>query len=148
MGDYHHCANCRRFSVNHYILGVIKGSETTLTSETHFLDCDTYLNLSARTQATFASKRKEIYALFETYLKMKRDRGEYDAADRQVPRLSYQTLLIPHISTGRTRFFVVWRRMASKAKGLTSCLHSSPSMLVPKLTAFETDTLTKSRTTC
>ncbi|KAI9436974.1 hypothetical protein H4582DRAFT_1853973 [Lactarius indigo] len=63
-------------------IGVIKGSEMTLDSETHFLDYETYLNLSSRTQATFASKRKEIYALFETYLKMKRDRREYDAADR------------------------------------------------------------------
>ena len=54
----------------------------TLTSENHFLDYETYLNLSARTQATFSSKRKEIYALFEAYLRMKRDHGEYDAADR------------------------------------------------------------------
>jgi hypothetical protein len=53
-----------------------------LDSESHFLDYDTYVNLSSRTQATFASRRKEIYALFEVYLKMKRDRREYDAADR------------------------------------------------------------------
>ncbi|KAI0286423.1 hypothetical protein BC826DRAFT_1108859 [Russula brevipes] len=63
-------------------MGVIKGSETTLNSENHFLDYDTYSNLSARTQATFAGKRKEIYALFEAYRKMKRKRQEYDAADR------------------------------------------------------------------
>lgn len=63
-------------------MGVIKGSEMTLDSETHFLDYETYLKLSARTQAMFASRRKEIYALFEAYLKMKRDRREYDAADR------------------------------------------------------------------
>jgi hypothetical protein len=63
-------------------LGVIKGSEMTLTLENHLLDYDTYSNLSSRTQATFAVKRKEIYTLFETYLKMKRDRKEYDAADR------------------------------------------------------------------
>ncbi|KAH9172883.1 hypothetical protein EDB89DRAFT_1962838 [Lactarius sanguifluus] len=63
-------------------IGVIKGSEMTLDSETHFLDYETYVNLSARTQATFASKRKDIYILFETYLKMKRNRREYDAADR------------------------------------------------------------------
>ena len=63
----------------------------TLDSETHFLDCDTYLNLSARTQATFASKRKEIYILFETYLKMKRVRREYDAADRLVLMSSHKT---------------------------------------------------------
>jgi hypothetical protein len=77
--------------------GVIKGSEMTLDSETHFLDSETYLNLSARTQATFASRRKEIYVLFETYLKMKRDRREYDAADRLVlmsPRPASESLTI------------------------------------------------------
>ncbi|KAH9971205.1 hypothetical protein BGW80DRAFT_1322645 [Lactifluus volemus] len=63
-------------------MGVIKGSEMTLDSESHFLDYETYLNLSSRTQATFACKRKEIYALFEAYLRMKCDRREYDAADR------------------------------------------------------------------
>ncbi|KAF8460963.1 hypothetical protein DFH94DRAFT_790038 [Russula ochroleuca] len=63
-------------------MGVIKGSEITLNSENHFLDYDTYSNLSSRTQATFASKRHEIYSLFEIYMKKKRDRREYDAADR------------------------------------------------------------------
>jgi hypothetical protein len=56
----------------------------TLDSDTHFLESEAYLNLSVRTQATFASRRKEIYLLFEAYLKMKRDRREYDAADRLV----------------------------------------------------------------
>ena len=76
-------------SVNYSLLGVIKGSETTLDSENHFLDYDTYSNLSARTQATFASKRNEIYSLFEIYMKKKRERREYDAADRYAPKLSY-----------------------------------------------------------
>jgi hypothetical protein len=76
-----------RCSVDHVFLGVIKGSETTLNSENHSLDYDTYSNLSARTQATFASKRSEIYSLFEIYTKKKRDRREYDAADRYAPRL-------------------------------------------------------------
>lgn len=76
-------------SVNYFFLGVIKGSETTLDSENHFLDYDTYSNLSARTQATFASKRNEIYSLFEIYMKKKRERREYDAADRYAPKLSY-----------------------------------------------------------
>jgi hypothetical protein len=80
--------HCRcRCSVDHSLLGVIKGSETTLDSESHFLDRDTYSNLSARTQATFASKRSEIYSLFEIYMKKKRERREYDAADRYAPKL-------------------------------------------------------------
>ena len=78
-----------RFFVNHSFLGVIKGSETTLNSENHFLDYDTYSNLSARTQATFASKRNEIYSLFEIYTKKKRERREYDAADRYMSRVSH-----------------------------------------------------------
>ena len=88
--------------------GVIKGSEMTLDSETHFLDYETYLNLSARTQATFSSRRKEIYALFEAYLKMKRDRREYDAADRLVlmsSRPASESLTI--CLTERMRFSVV-----------------------------------------
>ena len=82
IGNYHHAPIAAASLLIYSILGVIKGSETALTSENYFLDCITYVNLSARTQATFASKRKEIYALFEAYLKLKRDRGEYDAADR------------------------------------------------------------------
>ena len=81
-----HCRSRR--SVDHSFLGVIKGSETTLDSESHFLDHDTYSNLSARTQATFASKRNEVYSLFKIYVKKKRERREYDAADRYAPKLS------------------------------------------------------------
>ena len=76
-------------SVDYSFLGVIKGSETTIDSENHFLDYDTYSNLSTRTQATFARKRNEIYSLFEIYSKKKRERKEYDAADRYVPKHSY-----------------------------------------------------------
>jgi hypothetical protein len=88
MGNYHVHHRCRS-SVDYSFLGVIKGSETTLNSENHFLDYDAYLNLSARTQATFARRRSEIYSLFEIYMKKKRERREYDAADRYAPRLSY-----------------------------------------------------------
>lgn len=63
-------------------MGVIKGSEQTLMTEDHVLDRAAYLNLSHRTQSTFSSKREDIYNLFQAYLRMKRKRGEYDAADR------------------------------------------------------------------
>ncbi|KAI0061021.1 P-loop containing nucleoside triphosphate hydrolase protein [Artomyces pyxidatus] len=63
-------------------MGVIKGSEQTLSSEEPYLDYKTYLDLSTRAQSTFASKRLEIYNLFQAYLKMKRERRDYDAADR------------------------------------------------------------------
>ena len=88
MGNRQTHYRCRSY-VDYSLLGVIKGSETTLNSENHFLDYDTYSNLSARTQATFARKRNEIYSLFEIYMKKKRERREYDAADRYVLRLSY-----------------------------------------------------------
>ncbi|KAI0042885.1 hypothetical protein FA95DRAFT_1609833 [Auriscalpium vulgare] len=63
-------------------LGIIKGSEQTIDAPKPFLDRDTYMALSVRAQSTFASKRSEIYNLFEAYLKIKRERGDYDAADR------------------------------------------------------------------
>jgi hypothetical protein len=88
MGNCHAHYGCRS-SVNYCFPGVIKGSETTLNSENHFLDYDTYSNLSERTQATFARKRNEIYSLFEIYIKKKRERREYDAADRYAPKLSH-----------------------------------------------------------
>lgn len=88
MGN-HHAHYCRCTPVDYCFLGVIKGSEITLNSENHFLDYETYSNLSERTQATFARKRSEIYSLFEIYMKKKRERREYDAADRYAPKLSY-----------------------------------------------------------
>ncbi|TFY76337.1 hypothetical protein EWM64_g7674 [Hericium alpestre] len=63
-------------------MGVIKGSEQALDSPDHALSQKAYLELSHRTQATFASRRAEIYDLFQAYTKTKRGRGDYDAADR------------------------------------------------------------------
>ncbi len=47
-----------------------------------YLDKDTYCGLSHRTQGTFANQREGIYKLFNAYLKRKKERGDYDAADR------------------------------------------------------------------
>ncbi|GBE78672.1 predicted protein [Sparassis crispa] len=63
-------------------MGVIKGSEQTLIGTAGFLEKDAYCGLSHRTQATFANQRDLIYKLFQAYLKRKRERGDYDAADR------------------------------------------------------------------
>ncbi|PCH33046.1 hypothetical protein WOLCODRAFT_62498 [Wolfiporia cocos MD-104 SS10] len=63
-------------------MGVIKGSELSLNSATGYLDKDAYLGLSHRTQGTFINQRELIYSLFMVYLKRKRERGDYDAADR------------------------------------------------------------------
>ncbi|OBZ79120.1 TPR and ankyrin repeat-containing protein 1 [Grifola frondosa] len=62
--------------------GVIKGSEQTLKCGEGFLDKDAYYSLSHRSQATFSNQRDAIYKLFQAYLKRKRERGDYDAADR------------------------------------------------------------------
>ncbi|KAI0327262.1 hypothetical protein GY45DRAFT_1428013 [Cubamyces sp. BRFM 1775] len=63
-------------------MGVIKGSEEALAHPEGYLDIESYCKLSHRTQATFASQRENIYRLFQAYLKKKKERGDYDAADR------------------------------------------------------------------
>ncbi|KAI0735956.1 P-loop containing nucleoside triphosphate hydrolase protein [Earliella scabrosa] len=63
-------------------MGVIKGSEQALEQPRGYLDQDGYSDLSSRTQATFANQRDTIYRLFQAYLKRKKERGEWDAADR------------------------------------------------------------------
>lgn len=75
-------SNRRAISDNQ--LGVIKGSEQALQSSERFLDRDTYLDLSHRTQGTFANQRETVYALFQAYSRRKKIRGDYDAADRCV----------------------------------------------------------------
>ncbi|KAH9919768.1 uncharacterized protein BXZ73DRAFT_104876 [Epithele typhae] len=63
-------------------MGIIKGSEPSLDTPECYLDKATYLKLSHRTQGTFANQRECIYKLFTAYLKRKKERGDYDAADR------------------------------------------------------------------
>jgi len=118
--------------------------------EDYFLDYDTYSNLSARTQATFASKRNEIYSLFEVYMKKKRERREYDAADRYASKLSYQAaFLITDNMASRTH--AILRSMAQddlKGQRVDFLFAFPLSMLGPRLTPLGTDTLMKSKTTC
>lgn len=68
-------------------MGVIKGSEGAVGTQSRCLDRETYKSLSHRTQGTFAHKRDEIYDLFMAYTKLKHQRQDYDAADRRVSRL-------------------------------------------------------------
>ena len=63
-------------------IGVIEGSEESLSHESHFLDKGSYEKLSHRAQYTFANRRETIYAIFQLYLKQKKVNNEYDAADR------------------------------------------------------------------
>lgn len=62
--------------------GVIRGSENALQTSNGSLDRDSYETLSDRKQATFARHRPQLYDIFEVYMKQKRERGGFDAADR------------------------------------------------------------------
>jgi hypothetical protein len=63
-------------------MGVIKGSEDTIGMKQRCLDRKSYKLLSVRSQGTFSHKRDAIYDLFIAYTKLKRQRRDYDAADR------------------------------------------------------------------
>lgn len=65
-------------------MGVIKGSEQALDCADNCLDYQTYENLSHRSQSTFSGQRSQIYAVFNSYVKRKREQNQYDSADRQV----------------------------------------------------------------
>ncbi|OBZ79118.1 hypothetical protein A0H81_00137 [Grifola frondosa] len=69
-------------TMSYALPGVIKGSERALEYEDKYLDQSTYLGFSNRSQGTFVGQRENIYALFQAYLTRKRERREYDAADR------------------------------------------------------------------
>ena len=61
---------------------VIEGSEDTVGMKHRCLDRESYKSLSARSQGTVSHKRNDIYDLFMAYTKLKRERQDYDAADR------------------------------------------------------------------
>ncbi|KAL4268195.1 UvrD-like helicase ATP-binding domain-containing protein [Pleurotus pulmonarius] len=64
------------------ILGIIKGSEKTLTCPEWFLDHSAYKALGHRAFSTFADNRATVYEIFLAYTKQKRTNGDFDAADR------------------------------------------------------------------
>lgn len=70
-------------------LGVIKGSEDSLRSGRGCVDRETYLSLSGRAQATFVGQRDAVYDCYERYEKKKKQRGDYDAADRYIMLCSF-----------------------------------------------------------
>lgn len=64
------------------ILGVIKGSEQAIGTRQRCLDQDSYL--SSGRQGMSSDTKDTVYDLFKSYTKLKRERQEYDAADRSV----------------------------------------------------------------
>lgn len=62
------------------ILGVIKGSEKAIGTQNRSLELGAYL--SSGHQGMLSHAREAVYDLFNLYTKKKRQRQEYDAADR------------------------------------------------------------------
>ena len=58
------------------------GSEEAASTPDGYLDRETYQDLSERRHPTFASKRSTVYSIFEVYQSRKRQRGDFDTADR------------------------------------------------------------------
>ena len=67
--------------VNSFV-GIIKGSENALPCPGGFLDEEAYCSLPARSNPTFANQRQTVYAIFEAYCKLKKERRHHDVADR------------------------------------------------------------------
>ncbi|KIJ60080.1 hypothetical protein HYDPIDRAFT_117540 [Hydnomerulius pinastri MD-312] len=63
-------------------MGIIKGSEQSLSCPNGFLDENTYCSLPPRSNPIFANNRRTVYAIFEAYCKLKRERRHHDVADR------------------------------------------------------------------
>ncbi|KAI0693636.1 hypothetical protein BC835DRAFT_1415776 [Cytidiella melzeri] len=63
-------------------IGVIKGSEGSLTSPNGCISRDEYVNFSRTATITRSEERHMIYNLFEVYIKHKMTRRQHDIADR------------------------------------------------------------------
>ncbi|KAI0079050.1 hypothetical protein K474DRAFT_1770489 [Panus rudis PR-1116 ss-1] len=63
-------------------MGVIRGSERTLSLGGKDLDRSSYMSLGERTHSTFSDIRERIYALYQAYMRIKSQRGDLDPADR------------------------------------------------------------------
>ncbi|CAE6448000.1 unnamed protein product [Rhizoctonia solani] len=87
--------------VHSEFLGVIEGSEFTLTSESGVLSRDDYLDLS-QGNLLLSSQRDKIYSLYESYRKARGKLGGYNAAERYVDEaqdnLLIDTKLIRNLS--------------------------------------------------
>ncbi|KAI6133857.1 hypothetical protein EV401DRAFT_2204741 [Pisolithus croceorrhizus] len=64
------------------IMGIIKGSEKSLEFGDGILDKSTYYTLPSRSNPTFSGQREVVYAIYEAYSKLKRQRQHHDVADR------------------------------------------------------------------
>ncbi|KAK0444957.1 uncharacterized protein EV420DRAFT_1721599 [Desarmillaria tabescens] len=111
------------------IIGVIKGSEETLSEGKRYLSRTTYLDLSKRQQSTFADRRDEVYEIFESYMHKKKLRGEYDTGDRThnilkyfaekgIPGQGIDHLYVDEVQDNMLIDTMVLRALCSNADGL------------------------------
>ena len=70
------------YELSNALVGIIKGSEGSLSCPNGFLDEDAYCSLPARSNPTFANQRPRVYAIFKAYCKLKKERHHHDVADR------------------------------------------------------------------
>ncbi|KAG7450801.1 uncharacterized protein BT62DRAFT_928080 [Guyanagaster necrorhizus] len=111
------------------IIGVIKGSEETLSEAKRHLSKTAYLDLSKRQQSTFADRRDEVYEIFESYMHKKKLRGEYDTGDRthsilkyfaeqDIPGQGIDHLYVDEVQDNMLIDTMVLRALCSNADGL------------------------------
>lgn len=96
-------------------IGVIKGSEKSLSCPDGFPDEATYCCLSARSNPTFANHRQSLYALFQAYCKLKKERRHHDVADRTHAILK---ALLGGTALGGQRVDYLWVQVLTKPLSL------------------------------
>lgn len=86
------------FHLTDIVLGTIKGSEETLLQPERHLPRNDYVTLTGKRKGALSQRSDDVYALFESYTKMKRDSGEKDIADRYVVDRFFACVLITKYS--------------------------------------------------
>lgn len=67
-----------------FLPGVIKGSEEALTRDDACLSSSDYMQLNNKKRTSLATRRSDVYTIFEMYEKQKHAENRFDAADGYV----------------------------------------------------------------
>ncbi|KAF9033219.1 hypothetical protein BDZ89DRAFT_983953 [Hymenopellis radicata] len=111
------------------LIGVIKGSEESLSDPKRFLSEVAYRRINEQQHSTLSGRTEEVYALFQTYMQMKKSKGEYDVADRThnilaffkehgVPGAGVDHLYIDEVQDNLLIDTMVLRALCSNPNGL------------------------------